>query len=232
MYKPVSNLCLFENVPHRSLVFIASFFFLHHEKEVIVLTSLPEVTVEVESEGSDRSWLVSPARELAGGGGCSTLGVRVVFCDVFWIHVMGLSSVDDDDIEMKEGMVVQLKEDTEENRNNLMIEDVGMMVFDLEPEFDFSPIQHPTEPSHEDRPVQCPMPHSSHFISDERMQDHRSSHRKKPEAKIVLDKENNALKAIESPIRMVRKRHHDHTNTITPLLQTPHVHPHMHQKDG
>ncbi|KAI3818359.1 hypothetical protein L1987_12164 [Smallanthus sonchifolius] len=111
-----------------------------------------------------------------------------------------------------------------------MTENVGIEGFDLEPEFDFWPIQHPTEPSHEDRPVQCPMPHSSHLISDERMQDDRFSDRKRPVAKTVLHKETNALEAIEPPIRMVRKRHHDHTNTIIPLLQTPPVDPRLHQK--
>ncbi|XP_076953626.1 uncharacterized protein LOC143627757 isoform X2 [Bidens hawaiensis] len=147
------------------------------------------------------------------------------------MYVMGLSSVDDD-LEMKEAEVIQLKDDNRENRNNLMTENVGIKSFDLEPELDFYPIQHPTEPSHEDRPVQCPMPHSSNLISDERMQDDRLFDRKRPEAKMLLHKENNELKAIGPPVRMVRKRHHDHTNIIIPLLQTPPVHPHLHPYDG
>lgn len=66
---------------------------------------------------------------------------------------------------MKEGVVVQLKDDIIEIKNSEMVENVGINGFDLETEFDFCPIQHPTEPSHEDRPVQCPMPHSSHLIN-------------------------------------------------------------------
>ncbi|XP_076936740.1 uncharacterized protein LOC143604022 isoform X1 [Bidens hawaiensis] len=137
-----------------------------------------------------------------------------------------------DNLEMKEEEMIQLKDDSRENRNNLMIENVGIKSFDLEPEYDFYPIQHPTEPSQEDRPVQCPMPQSSNLISDERMQDDRLSERKRPEAKMLLHRENNELKAIDPPVRMVRKRHHDHTNIIIPFLQTPSVHPHLHQKDG
>ncbi|KAF5757394.1 hypothetical protein HanRHA438_Chr17g0836501 [Helianthus annuus] len=150
---------------------------------------------------------------------------------------MGLSSGDGDH-EMKEGVVIQLKDDSREDQNNMMIENVGIKgidiepCFDLEPEFDFWPIQHPTEPSHEDRPVQCPMPHSSHLISDDRMQDDRFSDRKRPEAKTTLHKENNELSAIKPPVRMVRKRHHDHTNAVISLLQMPSVYPHLNQKDG
>ncbi|KAJ0439770.1 hypothetical protein HanHA300_Chr16g0629151 [Helianthus annuus] len=70
----------------------------------------------------------------------------------------------ENDLEMKEGVVIQLKDDSRESINNMMIENVGVNGFDFDTEFDFWPIQHPTEPSHEDRPVQCPMPHSSHLI--------------------------------------------------------------------
>ncbi|KAI3671874.1 hypothetical protein L1987_87071 [Smallanthus sonchifolius] len=127
-----------------------------------------------------------------------------------------------DDLEMKERRVVQMKDDTRESRNN---------GFDLETEFDFGPIQHPTEPSHEDRPVQCPMPHSSHLINDEKMQDDRFVDHKKSEAKTVLHKDNNELEVVERPaIRMVRKRHHDHTNTIIPLHPMSPMHPYSHQK--
>lgn len=62
---------------------------------------------------------------------------------------------------MKEEVVVNLKDDSRESRNNGMIENVEIKGLDFETEFDFWPIQHPTEPSREDRPVQCPMPHSS-----------------------------------------------------------------------
>ncbi|XP_024988402.1 uncharacterized protein LOC112523154 [Cynara cardunculus var. scolymus] len=116
---------------------------------------------------------------------------------------------------MKEG-VVQLKD---ESISNGMIENVGVNGFDFKTEFEFWPIQHPTEPSHEDRPVQCPMSHSSPLINDERMQDDRFSERKRPEASMAVHKENSAQEATEPAIRTVRKRHHDHTNTITPLLQ-------------
>ena len=65
---------------------------------------------------------------------------------------------------MKDDMVIELKDDTRESRNTIMIENVGINGIDFEAEFEFWPIQHPSEPSHEDRPVQCPMPHSSHLI--------------------------------------------------------------------
>ncbi|KAL8227693.1 hypothetical protein R6Q57_015277 [Mikania cordata] len=133
------------------------------------------------------------------------------------VFYMGFS-LEDDSKEMKEEVIVQLKDDSRETRNNLMIENVGVNCFDLETEFDFWPIQHPTEPSHEDGPVQCPMPHSSRQINDERMQDKRFSDHKKSEAKSVIHKDNNALEATEPTIRSVRKRHYDHTNTIIPLL--------------
>ncbi|KAI3796271.1 hypothetical protein L1987_38938 [Smallanthus sonchifolius] len=136
-----------------------------------------------------------------------------------------------DDLEMKEGMVVQMKDDTRESSNNLKIENVEINGFDLETEFDFWPIQHPTEPSHEDRPVQCPMPHSSHLINDEKMQDDRYAGHKKFEAKTVLHKDNNELEVVERPtIKMVRKRHHDHTNTIIPLHPMSPMYPYSHQK--
>ncbi|KAK9074454.1 hypothetical protein SSX86_007052 [Deinandra increscens subsp. villosa] len=149
------------------------------------------------------------------------------------MSILDLGSSFLDNLEMKERVVIQLTDDRRDVKNNLMIENMGINGFDLEPVFDFGPIQHPTEPSNEDRPVQCPIPNSSHVISDERMQEDRFPNRKRPEAKTVLHKEDNALKATESPVRMVRKRHHDHTNAIIPLLQTPNiVHPHLHQKDG
>lgn len=122
---------------------------------------------------------------------------------------MGFSLADD--LEMKDGVVIHLKDDNTEFLNN--------NGFDLETEFEFWPVQHPTEPSHEDRPVQCPIPHSSHLIKDERMQNDRFSERKRPEI------------AEPPAIRTVRKRHHDHTDTIAPLLlQSPPVCPHLHQK--
>ncbi|KAI7727135.1 hypothetical protein M8C21_008087 [Ambrosia artemisiifolia] len=158
------------------------------------------------------------------------------------MSILDMSSSFLDNLEMKEGVVIQLTDDNREDRNNMMIENVGIKGFDLEPgfdiepEYDFWPIQHPTEPSHEDRPVECPMPPSSHLINDgiqdERMQDDRLSNRKRPEARTILHKENNELKATKPPVRMVRKRHHDHTNVVIPLLQMPPVHPHLHQKDG
>ncbi|KAI7748982.1 hypothetical protein M8C21_033899 [Ambrosia artemisiifolia] len=136
----------------------------------------------------------------------------------------------EDDLEMKEGVVVQLKDDRREGRNNFMIENVGINGFDLDTELDFWPIQHPTEPSYEDRPVQCPMPHSSRLIKDERMQDDRFSDQKKSKAKKVLHRDFKALEATEPALKMVRKRHHDHTNTIMPLLPTSSVYPYLHQQ--
>lgn len=61
------------------------------------------------------------------------------------------------------------------------------------------------------------------------MQDDRFIERKIPEASIVLHQENSTLAATEPPIRAVRKRHHDHADTITPLLQTLPVYHHSHQ---
>ncbi|KAJ9563507.1 hypothetical protein OSB04_008667 [Centaurea solstitialis] len=117
---------------------------------------------------------------------------------------------------MKEGVVAQLKDGS---ISNGMIENVGVNGFDFEPEFEFWPIQHPSEPSHEDRPIECPISHSSPVINDKRMQDDRFSERKRSEASMVIHKQISALEATEPVIRTVRKRHHDHTNTITPLLQ-------------
>ncbi|XP_076945678.1 uncharacterized protein LOC143616855 [Bidens hawaiensis] len=136
----------------------------------------------------------------------------------------------EDDLEMKEGVVIQLKQDTRESSSNSMIENMEVNGFDLEPEFDFWPIQHPSEPSHEDRPVQCPMPHSSHLIKDERLQDDRFSCQTKSEAKLVLNKDDNVLEARKPAMRMVRKRHHDHTNTILPSLPMSPLCPYSHQK--
>ncbi|KAK1425493.1 hypothetical protein QVD17_20845 [Tagetes erecta] len=138
----------------------------------------------------------------------------------------------EDDLEMKEEGMVQPKIDSRENTNNLMIKNVGINSFDLVTDFDFWPIQHPTEPSHEDRPVQCPMPHSSNLINNERMQDGRFLDHKILKAKTLLCKGNNGLEARESAIRMVRKRHHDHTNTIIPLPpMSPPVYPYPRQKN-
>ncbi|KAJ0462166.1 hypothetical protein HanHA89_Chr16g0680451 [Helianthus annuus] len=136
----------------------------------------------------------------------------------------------ENDLEMKEGVVIQLKDDSRESINNMMIENVGVNGFDFDTEFDFWPIQHPTEPSHEDRPVQCPMPHSSHLIKDERMQDDGFSDHKKPEAKPVLHRNFKALEATEPIMRMVRKRHHDHTNVFMPLLPTLPAYSYSHEK--
>nr|XP_043626690.1 uncharacterized protein LOC122598155 isoform X2 [Erigeron canadensis] len=138
------------------------------------------------------------------------------------MSVLDMGSSFLDDLEMKEGMMVQKKDEIRGSRNNETIENVRTSGFDFETEFEFWPIQHPSEPSHEDRPVECPMPHSSHLINDERTQDDQFSERKRPEASTVLHKENDAREATEPrPIRTVRKRHHDHTNTITPLMQPP-----------
>ncbi|KAL4586475.1 hypothetical protein LXL04_011111 [Taraxacum kok-saghyz] len=126
----------------------------------------------------------------------------------FKMSILDIGSSFMDDLEMKEGVVVQLNDDVKEmSRNN---------GFDLETEFEFWPVQHPTEPSHEDRPVQCPIPHSSHLITDDRF-----SEQKRPEVTEA------------SPIRTVRKRHHDNSDSIAPLLQlqTPTVDYHqLHQK--
>ena len=51
------------------------------------------------------------------------------------------------------------------------------------------------------------------------MQDDRFSERKRPEVSMVFHKENSVLEATEPVNRTFRKRHHDHTNTMTPLLQ-------------
>lgn len=67
-------------------------------------------------------------------------------------------------------------------------------------------------------------------LQDERMQDDRLSERKRREASMIHQKESSALEATEPRIRAVRKRHHDHTDTITQKLQTPSIDLHLHQK--
>lgn len=67
-------------------------------------------------------------------------------------------------------------------------------------------------------------------LQDERMQDERLSERKRREASVIHHKESSALEATQPPIRAVRKRHHDHTDTITQKLQTPSIDLHLHQK--
>lgn len=63
------------------------------------------------------------------------------------------------------------------------------------------------------------------------MQDRRFSDHKNSEAKTVLRIGNNGLEATKPTIRMVRKRHHDHSNTIIPLLPvSPPLYPYLRQK--
>ncbi|KAK9074455.1 hypothetical protein SSX86_007053 [Deinandra increscens subsp. villosa] len=132
--------------------------------------------------------------------------------------------------EMKED-TMQLKDECGGTKNNLMIEDLGSKGLDLEPELDFGPIQHPIEPSHEDRPIKFPMPHSFYLITEEQTEEYQFLDRKITEPQVLLHKEDDALKAIESPVIMIRMRHHDHTNAIVPVLQTSPVQAHMHQTD-
>ncbi|KAK2976656.1 hypothetical protein RJ640_009445 [Escallonia rubra] len=104
----------------------------------------------------------------------------------------------------------------------------------IEFEFDFWPIQHPVEPMDEDRPVKCPIPHphsSSAVNKDGGMHEQFSeSLRKRADLSAVVKKERMMLVAAESPVRVVRKRHHTLTrggdHTITPLAREPPLYPH------
>ncbi|CAH9146475.1 unnamed protein product [Cuscuta epithymum] len=79
----------------------------------------------------------------------------------------------------------------------------------------FSPVQHPTEPLGEDRPIICPMPYSSSILkgnaglqagrfSADMVRRRRSDHSFAPPRKSggILEV------TMEPPIRAVRKRHH------------------------
>ncbi|XP_071736309.1 uncharacterized protein [Rutidosis leptorrhynchoides] len=142
------------------------------------------------------------------------------------VFYMGFS-LGDDLVEMKEDLVLKLNDERRESRSNVTIENSDINGFDFDTEFDFWPIQHPTEPSREDRPVECPMPHSSRLSNDDdMMQEDRFLECKIPEGSIVHYQENGARETTEPTIRAVRKRHHDHADTITPLLQTLPVYHH------
>ncbi|XP_043720271.1 uncharacterized protein LOC122667876 isoform X2 [Telopea speciosissima] len=87
----------------------------------------------------------------------------------------------------------------------------------LELDLEFKPIEHPVEPSDEDRPVKCPMPGSS-VSNVERLAE---SLRKRGEVSTDMNEEGMLVVAVEPPARAVRKRHHTLTrnHSIPPLLK-------------
>ncbi|XP_019176632.1 PREDICTED: uncharacterized protein LOC109171970 [Ipomoea nil] len=76
----------------------------------------------------------------------------------------------------------------------------------------FWPVQHPTEPLEEDRPIICPMPYSSSVLKNNGLQEGRFSAdimRKRSDYSAPPRKSGGILEVtMEPPIRAVRKRHH------------------------
>ncbi|XP_020975621.1 uncharacterized protein LOC107632098 isoform X1 [Arachis ipaensis] len=94
---------------------------------------------------------------------------------------------------------------------------------------DFFPVEHPMEPTDEDRPVKCPMPESSVInnndggVHDKR---HAESLRKRVEiSEATVEGGRVATLDTEPRARGVRKRHHTLTHggdlVMTPLIRMP-----------
>ncbi|KAM7463365.1 hypothetical protein LguiA_031486 [Lonicera macranthoides] len=92
----------------------------------------------------------------------------------------------------------------------------------VESEFEFWPIEHPTEPLDEDQPVKCPVPGSS-VTNNRRTQ--RGNRSLRAELSTSVKKEERLVAVPEDPpVRAVRKRHHNLTHgdhIMTPLLRMP-----------
>ncbi|MED6174385.1 hypothetical protein PIB30_068568 [Stylosanthes scabra] len=94
---------------------------------------------------------------------------------------------------------------------------------------DFFPVEHPMEPTDEDRPVKCPMPESSVINNDGGVHDKRYSEslRKRGEiSETTVDAGGRvATMDTEPSARGVRKRHHPLTHggdlVMTPLMTMP-----------
>ncbi|XP_031121841.1 uncharacterized protein LOC116024941 [Ipomoea triloba] len=75
----------------------------------------------------------------------------------------------------------------------------------------FWPVQHPTEPLEEDRPIICPMPYSSSVLKNNGLQEGRFSAdimRKRSDYSAPRKSGGILEVTMEPPIRVVRKRHH------------------------
>ncbi|MED6193648.1 hypothetical protein PIB30_021624 [Stylosanthes scabra] len=106
----------------------------------------------------------------------------------------------------------------------------GMEVHHNENNTDFFPVEHPMEPTDEDRPVKCPMPESSVINNDGGVHDKRyaESLRKRVEiSETTVDGGGGRVATMdtEPPTRGVRKRHHTLTHggdlVMTPLMTMP-----------
>ncbi|KAL5553338.1 hypothetical protein UlMin_040739 [Ulmus minor] len=136
-------------------------------------------------------------------------------------HLDGEESIDESSEEREErgGMEMQEEDDS-----------VGVEV-----DFEIWPVEHPMEPPEEDRPVKCPMPHSS-VVNDEGKREKKlaESLRKKAEESATTaageaEKKHATMEEEvegERPVRAVRKRHHNLTrgeeeHVIMPLSRMP-----------
>ncbi|KAG6599867.1 uncharacterized protein LOC111482932 [Cucurbita maxima] len=81
----------------------------------------------------------------------------------------------------------------------------GMEAQVVEVDMEFWPLQHPTEPDDEDRPVVCPMPNSSSILDEGTMHNGKRA----PESWRKRTEVSREVKAsAETAVRVVRKRHH------------------------
>ncbi|KAM7487821.1 hypothetical protein LguiB_025305 [Lonicera macranthoides] len=102
----------------------------------------------------------------------------------------------------------------------------------IECEFEFWPIEHPTEPLDEDRPLKCPMSHSPSLTNDSKIE------RQWKSAEVSAEAEMGAEEGPPPPrpaVGGLRKRHHKLTqeedHTITPLLRMPQLYPYQQPHD-
>ncbi|CAI9779150.1 unnamed protein product [Fraxinus pennsylvanica] len=83
-----------------------------------------------------------------------------------------------------------------------------------ESSFEFWPVQHPSEPPEEDRPIECPMPADSSVINGNNKLQQKFSERLQRNS-AVFNREKRLDRVL--PIRATRKRHHGEPMT-KPLL--------------
>ncbi|PON83782.1 hypothetical protein TorRG33x02_204490 [Trema orientale] len=135
--------------------------------------------------------------------------------------------------EERDNLVMDMMMNNNNNNNNNQNHSNG-----VEFEFEIWPVEHPMEPPDEDRPVKCPIPHSS-IINEEGKREKRlaeSLNKRAEECKVGKKGEEEEEKGsvIERPVRAVRKRHHmtltgenehndsnEDDNTISPLSRMP-----------
>ncbi|XP_062113220.1 uncharacterized protein LOC133824353 [Humulus lupulus] len=149
-----------------------------------------------------------------------SLSLSLLSSSLFWDKTMNIFSNGpsrEDDFEEKENRVGScIAEDIEteaEERSNFVMDTTMMMMNHnhengVEFEFEIWPVEHPMEPPDEDRPVKCPIPHSS-VINEEGKREKRVA---LAENSTVVkkggeeeDDEEEVGAVIERP---VRKRHH------------------------